>query len=192
MQQMDSRILEFFNVKLDMFIVFICVVFVVMAITLFFLLLDYLKIRKKYVEFMTGESGKSLEYTIYKRFREIDELKEGQKDNDSQIEIIYNLVRKSYNKIGIYRYDAFSIDRNVNGGSLSFALTMLNSENNGFIVNTIHNRAGCYVYMKENRNGVCENAPLAEEEEISLNMALNYDKKAPENQEIQEEGAVDA
>ncbi len=189
---MDSRILEFFNVKLDMFIVFVCVVFVVMAITLFFLLLDYLKIRKKYVEFMTGESGKSLEYTIYKRFREIDELKEGQKDNDSQIEIIYNLVRKSYNKIGIYRYDAFSIDRNVNGGSLSFALTMLNSENNGFIVNTIHTRAGCYVYMKEIRNGVCENAPLAEEEEISLNMALNYDKKAPENQEIQEEGAVDA
>ena len=189
---MNSRILEFFNVKLDMFIIFICVVFVVMAITLFFLLLDYLKIRKKYVEFMTGESGKSLEYTIYKRFREIDELKEGQKDNDSQIEIIYNLVRKSYNKIGIYRYDAFSIDRNVNGGSLSFALTMLNSENNGFTVNTIHNRAGCYVYMKEIRHGVCENAPLAEEEEISLNMALNYDKKAPGNQGLQEEGAVDA
>ena len=62
------------------------------------------------MEFMTGESGKSLEYTIYKRFREIDELKVGQKDNDAQIEIIYNLVRKSYNKIGIYRYDAFSIE----------------------------------------------------------------------------------
>ena len=180
---MDSRILTFFNVKLDIFIVFICVVFVAMFITLFFLLLDYLKIRKKYIEFMTGESGKSLEYTIYKRFREIDELKDGQKDNDAQIEIIYSLVRKSYNKIGIYRYDAFSIDGNANGGNLSFALTMLNSENDGFVLNTIHNRAGCYVYMKEIKNGICEEAPLAEEERISLEMALNYGKAIPEDTE---------
>ena len=60
---------------------------------------------------------------------------------------------------------------------------MLNSENDGFIVNTIHNRAGCYVYMKEIRNGVCEDAPLAEEERISLEMALNYGQENQENTE---------
>ena len=59
---MNSRILNFFNVKLDAFIVFVSVVVVIMFIALFFLLLDYLKMRKRYVEFMTGESGKSLEY----------------------------------------------------------------------------------------------------------------------------------
>ena len=69
---MNSRILNFFNVKLDAFIVFVSVVVVIMFIALFFLLLDYLKMRKRYVEFMTGESGKSLEYTIYKRFRYLD------------------------------------------------------------------------------------------------------------------------
>lgn len=76
---MNSRILNFFNVKLDAFIVFVSVVVVIMFIALFFLLLDYLKMRKRYVEFMTGESGKSLEYTIYKRFREIDKLKAARK-----------------------------------------------------------------------------------------------------------------
>ena len=176
---MDSKILVFFNVKLDVFIVFVSVIFVVMLITLFFLLLDYLKMRKRYVEFMTGESGKSLEYTIYKRFREIDDLKVGQKDNDDQIAIIYNQVRKSYNKIGIYRYDAFSIEKNVSGGTLSFCLAMLNCEDTGFILNTIHNRAGCHVYMKEIKQGVCEIA-LAQEEEIALNMALNYGKPEAE------------
>ena len=54
---MNSRILNFFNVKLDAFIVFVSVVVVIMFIALFFLLLDYLKMRKRYVEFMTGESG---------------------------------------------------------------------------------------------------------------------------------------
>ena len=52
---MNSRILNFFNVKLDAFIVFVSVVVVIMFIALFFLLLDYLKMRKRYVEFMTGE-----------------------------------------------------------------------------------------------------------------------------------------
>lgn len=126
------------------------------------------------MEFMTGESGKSLEYTIYKRFREIDELKINQKDNDDQIAIIYNKVRRSYSKIGIYRYDAFNIENSLSGGTMSFVLTLLNSANDGFMINTIHNRAGCHVYMKEIKNGTCELA-LAEEEIISLNMALEYE-----------------
>ena len=157
-----------------MFMVVVCVVMAVLLITIFFLLLDYLKIRKRYMEFMTGESGKSLEYTIYKRFREIDELKINQKDNDDQIAIIYNKVRRSYSKIGIYRYDAFNIENSLSGGTMSFVLTLLNSANDGFMINTIHNRAGCHVYMKEIKNGTCELA-LAEEEIISLNMALEYE-----------------
>ena len=169
---MESSILTFLNIRLDAFIVAVSVMTIIMLITLFFLLLDYLKIRKRYMEFMTGESGKNLEYTIYKRFREIDELKIGQKDNDDQIAIIYDMVRKSYNKFGLYRYDAFNPQNTFNGGSISFALTMLNSSDNGFILNVIHNRAGCHVYIKEIINGECE-AALAREEQISLDMAMN-------------------
>ncbi len=173
---MNSRILNFFNVKLDAFIVFVSVVVVIMFIALFFLLLDYLKMRKRYMEFMTGESGKSLEYTIYKRFREIDELKVGQKDNDDQIAIIYAMLRRNYSKIGMYKYDAFNVENSLSGGCISFALTLLNSRDNGFILNAIHNRAGCHVYLKEIKEGVC-NQVLAEEEKISLDMALKYDEK---------------
>lgn len=173
---MNSKILSFFNIRLDVFIVFVAIFMAIMLITLFFLLLDYLKIRKRYMEFMTGESGKSLEYTIYKRFRDIDQLQIGQKDNDDQISIIYDKVRKSYSKIGIYRYDAFNLESTVSGGTMSFVLTLLNSADDGFILNTIHNRAGCHVYMKEIINGKCE-IPLAEEEVISLEKALTYGEK---------------
>ena len=174
---MESKILSFFNMRLDIFIICVAIFMGVMLITLFFLLLDYLKIRKRYMEFMTGESGKSLEYTIYKRFRDIDQLQINQKDNDDQISIIYDLVRKSYSKIGVYRYDAFNMQSTVSGGTMSFALTLLNSANDGFVLNTIHNRAGCHVYMKEIINGECE-TPLAEEEKISLDKALTYGQEA--------------
>lgn len=171
---MESKILTFLNMDFDVFMIVVCVIMAVLLITIFFLLLDYLKIRKRYMEFMTGESGKSLEYTIYKRFREIDELKINQKDNDDQIAIIYNKVRRSYSKIGIYRYDAFNVENSLSGGTMSFVLTLLNSANDGFMINTIHNRAGCHVYTKEIKNGTCDVA-LAEEEIISLKMALEYE-----------------
>ena len=64
----------------------------------------------------------------------------------------------------------------MSGGNMSFALTLLNDANDGFILNTIHNRAGCHVYMKEIKNGEC-NIALAEEEKISLEMALHYGEK---------------
>lgn len=57
-----------------------------------------------------------------------------------------------------------------------FALTLLNSRDNGFILNVIHNRAGCHVYLKEIKEAACEQV-LAEEEKISLDMALKYDEK---------------
>lgn len=180
---MNSEILTFFNIKIDAFIIFVTVVLVGLVITVFFLLLDYLKIRKRYMEFMTGESGKSLEYTIYKRFREIDELKSAQKDNDDQIAIIYNMLRRSYSKIGMYRYDAFQMENSLNGGRISFVLTLLNSSDDGFIMNVIHNRAGCHVYMKEIYSGQCETA-LSEEERISLDKALKYaDEPAQEDED---------
>ena len=171
-----SAVLSFFHIELDTFIIIVSVIAVILMITLFFLLLDYLKIRKRYMQFMTGETGKNLEYTIYKRFREIDELKTGQKDNDDQIEIIYDMVRRSYNKIGICHYNAFAHSISENGGSISFALVLLNSSDDGFIFNVIHNRAGCYVYLKEIKKGLCEIA-LSEEEKIALDKAINYGKK---------------
>ncbi len=172
----NSKILTFFNMELDTFIIAVTIMTVILIITLFFLLLDYLKIRKRYMEFMTGETGKNLEYTIYKRFRDIDQLKVGQKDNDDQIEIIYDMVRRSYNKIGIYHYNAFSPSKSFNGGSISFAMAMLNSSNNGFVLNVIHNRAGCHVYLKEIVDASSE-MTLAEEEMIAIERAINNKKE---------------
>ena len=108
--------------------------------------------------------------------REIDKLKAGQKDNDAQIAIIYDMLRRNYSKVGIYKYDAFNVENSLSGGSISFALTLLNSRDNGFILNVIHNRAGCHVYLKEIKEAACEQV-LAAEEKISLDMALKYDEK---------------
>ncbi len=57
----------------------------------------------------------------------------------------YKKMEGHYQKVGIVKYDAF----HEMGGDLSFALTMLDENNTGWILNAMHSREGCYTYIKE-------------------------------------------
>ena len=59
------------------------------------------------------------------------------------------------------------------GGSLSFAVALLDYTNSGFILNSVHSREGCYVYMKAVDCGKTD-ILLGEEEQQALEMALGY------------------
>ena len=61
------------------------------------------------------------------------------------------------------------------GGQLSFSLVLLNENNNGFILNSVHSTEGCYSYTKEITNGEC-NITLAEEERQALDIAMGNKK----------------
>lgn len=122
---------------------------------------------KKYQQFMQGENGKSLEKLFSKRFREIDELKISDKKNIEDILAIKENLNSTFQKIGLVKYDAFS----EMGGKLSFAIALLNKQNNGFVINAMHSSDGCYTYAKEIVNGESFIA-LGEEERKALDQAL--------------------
>ena len=79
---------------------------------------------------------------------------------------------RNFRKTGIVKYDAF----NEMGGKLSFAVAILDSNNNGWILNAMHSREGCYTYIKEIIKGESY-IELAEEEAEALDKAIyeNYD-----------------
>ena len=62
------------------------------------------------------------------------------------------------------------------GGKLSFSLALLSQNNDGFIINAMHSREGCYTYIKEIIDGNSV-ITLSEEEQEALDMALNSNKK---------------
>lgn len=127
------------------------------------------KLNKRYRKFMNGADGKSLEKVIQKRFDEIDIVNQELNDQKMQIQEIKETLTTAFQKVGIIKYDAF---REM-GGKLSFALAMLNDENNGFIINSMHSsREGCYTYIKEIIHGESF-VVLAEEEQEALNKALS-------------------
>jgi len=173
---MKSEILS--NTGIDP--VYIMILLFLIQILLFFLLVNvnmkYNRMRTNYASFMRGKDGKSLEQSILDKFSALDDISEITNKNNKDIKNIYKKIRGHYQKIGIVKYDAFL----EMGGNLSFALTMLDENDSGWIMNVMHSREGCYTYVKEIVKGESY-IELAEEESESLERAIYqeaYDLKS--------------
>lgn len=126
------------------------------------------KLNKRCNSFMKGKTGKSLEEDIVRLYEDNQVLKSGMNDNKRDIRSIYKQLAKTFQKIGIVRYNAFQ----TMGGNLSYSLVMLDENDNGFILNTIHSSEGCYSYTKDIVNGKCD-ISLSSEEQKAIDMAKN-------------------
>ena len=127
------------------------------------------KLKTKYYGFMEGQDGKSLEDSIMLKFKEIDTIKEILKKYQIHFNNIDDTLKTTYQKIGIVKYDAFK----ELGGKLTFALALLDQENNGVVINSMHSsREGCNTYVKEIIHGESY-VVLAEEEQEALDKAKN-------------------
>ena len=164
---MDNTILG--NLGLDP--MYLIVLLFLIQILLFVMLISvnmkYNRLKTSYSSFMKGKDGKNLEESMLTRFSELDEIAEIAKKNQIDIQDIYKKMKLHYQKIGIVKYDAF----HEMGGNLSFALTMLDENDNGWILNAMHSREGCYTYIKEVVKGQSY-IELAEEESESLERAI--------------------
>lgn len=141
---------------------------IIMLITAIVLIVKVSKLKKRYKTFMDGEDGKSLEKMLLEKIGEIDSLKVSDEKNKSDIAKINETLLLTLKKVGIVKYDAF----NEMGGKLSFAVALLNEKNDGFIINAMHSREGCYTYIKEVIKGESY-IVLGEEEKQALNEAIN-------------------
>lgn len=147
-------------------------ILLLLIVMLFILLISTKKklgqLTKNYEEFMKGKNAESMEDAILDKFKEIDWLKEADKKKQDSIDKIFEKLKETYQKLGIVKYDAFQ----EMGGKLSFSLAILDEENNGYVMNSMHSREGCYTYIKEIEKGQ-SNILLADEEKQALEQAMN-------------------
>ncbi len=123
--------------------------------------------KRKYRIFMNGKDAESMEDAILSKFAEIDIVKKEHKQHGADIKKIFDNLEYTFQKIGINKYDAF----HEMGGKLSFALALLDARNNGYLINAIHSREGCYTYIKEIVNGESF-IDLSADEKIALDEAI--------------------
>ena len=116
---------------------------------------------------MKGKNASSLEDDIDGIFHDMKLLKTNVDKNKRDIRVLYKNMESTFQKVGIVKYDAF----NQMGGKLSFSLALLDENNDGFVLNSVHSSDGCYTYTKEIKDGKCEIA-LGSEENKALRIAM--------------------
>lgn len=167
---MNSKILETLglkNVDIAIFIIILLVIGIAAIVYCIVLSKKIKRMNDKYEKFMKGKDGKSLEATFTKRFEDIDMLLKENDVKTNEINKINENLQIAVQKCGIVKYDAF----NEMGGKLSFALVLLDKQDNGFVINAMHSREGCYTYIKEIIGGKAFIA-LGEEEQLALDKAM--------------------
>ena len=162
-------ICDYFGIDLEYIVWGLAIIVLILLLLLFINMGSTRRLKKKYRKFMGDSDAKNLEETITYKLAELEGLLKTSKDNKEKIDRLEKQMSVTFQKIGLIKYDAF----NEMGGKLSFSLALLNEKNDGFIINAMHSREGCYTYIKEIIAGKSV-IMLTKEEQEALEMALNY------------------
>ncbi len=169
---MSLNIQELTGISVD-FIVIILLILIVVLIIINILNGKRIKrLQRGYRAFMSGRNAMSMEETLIRKFAKLDEIEAFNQENKKTMEMVLEHLDGTYQKVGLVKYNAFD----DMGGKLSFSLALLNRKNNGFIINAMHSREGCYTYIKEIIDGNSV-LLLAAEEKEALEMALEYENE---------------
>ena len=166
---MENRMLNSWPIDPAYIFIGLAVVSLISLIVAISCLVRMKRLYRRYDMFMRGKDAESLEDIIYDQVEEIKRLRAEDRANKDAIRTINKSVKNAYQKFGVVRYNAFK----GMGGNLSFAYAMLDSNNTGFILNTVHSREGCYLYVKTVVKGETE-VLLGNEEKEALEQALGY------------------
>ena len=155
---------DYIVIGLAALVVVLLILFIVNAVKL-------KRLKDRYDIFMKGKTAKSLEDTLVYRLEQLEDLTKANAANERNIQSIIKQMEFCFQKYAVVKYDALQ----EMGGKLSCVLCMLNEKNDGFVINVVHSREGCYNYVKEIIDGHSV-IGLSEEEEQALEEALKNEK----------------
>ena len=164
--------INWYDISLDptihMYIVFsLIVIIILLIIWQLVLTLKYLKLRKKYDTYMQCSDGRSMEQKIDEFYNEFNAINAAIKGLGKELNELERKNMRNFNKVGFVRFSAFA----EVGSDLSFAIALMDSNNNGFVLNSIYGRDDNRFYAKPLEDGKSEYR-LSEEEELAIRRAL--------------------
>lgn len=127
-------------------------------------------LKRQYNNLMRGNKDVDLEQLILTKFEDVEAMQRVMEQHEEMMKQLKEEMKTGFSKSGLVRYDAFD----AMSGHLSFALTLLDKNNDGFLWNVLYGREGCYTYIKEIRDGSSE-IELSNEEQSSVDLAVSQE-----------------
>ena len=114
-----------------------------------------------------GADGRSLEAVLDAHLDKVFAVAQELDELSARSAMLESAGRRAVQRIGLVRYNPFE----ETGGNQSFALAMTDANGDGFVISSLHARAGTRLYAKSVVAGRSDAALSAEEAE-ALRMAL--------------------
>lgn len=164
---MSSEILNQLGLDPAILVVILAALVLILTIVVIVMVVRMEKVYRRYDFFMRGKDAETLEDKIAEIYETMYKLQDEDMANRDVMKVINRNMTNSIQKTGMVKYNAFD----GMGGQSSFALAVLDMANSGFLLNAMHSRNSCYIYVKEIKEGEPE-AALGKEEKQALDIAM--------------------
>ena len=161
-----ENIMEF--IKTETFLLILVAIMTLLLIGFVVMVTKFSKLNKKYKNFMQKlGNGKNLEEDLETYMYRVNKVEQQNAQIQNEMKNMNNNITKCIQKVGIVRYNAFE----DTGSNLSFALALLDNNNNGIVLNGIYSREMSNIYAKPVENGK-STYTFSEEEIKALQKAM--------------------
>lgn len=134
----------------------------ILCIIMIFQSLGLSRLRKRYDTMMTGEqTGTSFEKMMLDHIEEVRAVAEENEKLRDKTKALDELLQLAITKVGVVRFRAFE----DMGSDLSYAVALLDSNNDGVILSSIFGREDSRSYVKPIEHGTSSYTLTAEEEQ---------------------------
>lgn len=153
------------------FIVIVSVILIVLILNMYNTV-KIVSLNKKYNRFIKSFGNSNIEESLEKFMSRVEEVyNKGLELENHCNQIDRNLIR-CFQKVGVVRYNAF----NDVGSDLSFAIALLDANDDGFVINGIYARDSSATYAKPITGGNSKHT-LSAEEMQALDLARKSNRK---------------
>ncbi len=117
---------------------------------------------KRLKRFFLGKKANNLEDTILSLSDNIAKLKTAKEKTEKELALINTKLKKSIRGLETVRFNPFPDQ----GSNQSFAIGMVDEENNGLVISSLYSRERMSVFAKPIKNGKSEYELTNEEKEV--------------------------
>ena len=133
-----------------------------------FLQLQMEKTRKRIKIFFKGRKTKDLEEVIAEQVKRMKNMEGDIEKLVEWNEKLQKIADISIQKVGVIRFNPFK----DTGGDQSFAIALLDKNDNGLVISSLYSREGTRIYTKPVKGGVSD-YHLSEEEKKAITKAIS-------------------
>jgi len=153
---------------MSLIVILLLIIILALAGLASFLYFYYIKINKAIDEFLEKGRVKDVRSVLFSQIEKTKEMEAQLKEAVDRVKSLEGIAEVSLQKIGVVRFNPFS----DMGGNQSFAISILDSKNNGFVISSLFTSEGNRVYAKAIAGGKSDHILSAEEQE-SIQRALD-------------------